>query len=80
MDDKNLLESHFAKSQNMRMLFDEISIRIISQFPATQLIPKKTYLSFAATREFEAVNIMPYEIRVGLDLYAIWRHCSKIQA
>lgn len=67
-DEKNLLEIHFAKSAGMRSLFEGISSKIISLFPGTQLIPKKTYLSFTAAREFAAVNIMPAEIRIGLDL------------
>jgi len=68
MDETNLLGSHFAKCPGMRMLFDEISTKIISLFHDTQLVPKKTYLSFTATREFVAINIMPNEIRLGLDL------------
>ncbi|MBU9937303.1 MAG: hypothetical protein KTQ13_11665, partial [Ferruginibacter sp.] len=41
---------------------------ILKQFPDTQLIPKKTYVSFTATREFAAINIKPKEIRLGIDL------------
>ena len=40
----------------------------MSLFPDAQLIPKKTYLSFTATREFAAINIKPKEIRLGVDL------------
>jgi len=32
------------------------------------VIPKKTYVSFTATREFAAINIKPREIRLGMDL------------
>jgi predicted transport protein len=42
--------------------------KIISEFQGTQLIPKKTYLSFTAVREFAAINVKPKEIRLGLDL------------
>jgi predicted transport protein len=63
-----LLENQFAKCPDMRRLFDTISERIISEFQGTQLIAKKTYLSFTAVREFAAINIKPKEIRLGLDL------------
>ncbi|HPH45521.1 MAG TPA: DUF5655 domain-containing protein [Chryseolinea sp.] len=68
IDENNLLESHFIKCPDMRPLFDEVSEKITSMFQGTQLIPKKTYLSFTAAREFAAVNIKPNEIRLGLDL------------
>ena len=49
-------------------LFDIISSRILKEFPGTLLIPKKTYLSFTAAKEFAAVNIKPNEILLGMDL------------
>ena len=67
-NEDNLFETHFASAPTMPPLFDAISEKIISSFPGTQLIPKKTYLSFTAVREFAAVNIKPKEIRMGLDL------------
>jgi predicted transport protein len=67
-DENNLLENQFAKCEAMRPLFDSVSKNILTQFPGTQLIPKKTYLSFAAQREFAAINVKPKEIRLGLDL------------
>jgi predicted transport protein len=63
-----LLENQFVKSPDMRSLFDTVSEVIISQFQGTQLIPKKTYLSFTSVREFAAINVKPKEIRLGLDL------------
>lgn len=63
-----LLENQFVKCPEMRTLFDTVSDKIISEFQGTQLIPKKTYLSFTAVREFAAINIKPKEIRLGLDL------------
>jgi len=63
-----LLENQFIKCPDMRSLFDTVSKDIISQFQGTQLIPKKTYLSFTSVREFAAINIKPKEIRLGLDL------------
>jgi predicted transport protein len=68
INEDNLLENQFAKCPAMRPLFDALSEKMINTFPRTQLIPKKTYLSFTATREFAAMNIKPSEIRMGLDL------------
>lgn len=63
-----LYENHFVKCPDMRRVFESVSESIISQFPGTQLIPKKTYLSFTSIREFAAINVKPKEIRLGLDL------------
>lgn len=68
IDTTALLENQFAKCPAMRSLFNSLSEKIISAFQGTQLIPKKTYLSFTAVREFAAVNVKPNEIRLGLDL------------
>jgi predicted transport protein len=67
-NEASLLDNQFAKCEEMRLLFDAISERILKQFPDTQVIPKKTYVSFTATREFAAINIKPREIRLGMDL------------
>lgn len=64
----NLLENQFAKCETMRPLYEAVSEKILQQFPETTLIPKKTYISFTAQREFAAINIKPKEIRLGLDL------------
>lgn len=68
INENALLENQFLKCPEMRAVFDSISEKIISSFQGTQLIPKKTYLSFTAVREFAAINIKPKEIRLGLDL------------
>lgn len=67
-NEDNLMENQFSKSEAIRPLFDFIADKILKKFPDTQLIPKKTYLSFTASREFAAINIKPKEIRLGLDL------------
>ncbi len=67
-NEDDLLEAQFEKCPAMRPLFNEVSGRILSTFKGTQLIPKKTYLSFTAIREFAAVNVRQDEIRLGLDL------------
>lgn len=66
--EENLLENQFAKCEEMRPLFNKIYAEILKQFPGTQMIPKKTYVSFTAKREFAAINIKPKELRLGLDL------------
>ncbi len=63
-----LLDNQFAKCPDMRSLFDTLSGKITVDFPGTQVIPKKTYISFTAVREFAAMNIKPGEIRMGIDL------------
>lgn len=68
INENALLENQFLKCPEMRAVFDSISEKIISSFQGTQLIPKKTYLSFTAVREFAAINVKPKEIRLGLDL------------
>lgn len=68
INENALLENQFLKCPEMRAVFDSISKKIISSFQGTQLIPKKTYLSFTAVREFAAINVKPKEIRLGLDL------------
>ena len=67
-NEASLLDNQFAKCEEMRPLFNAVSEMILKQFPDTQLIPKKTYVSFTATREFAAINIKPKEIRLGMDL------------
>lgn len=64
----NLLENQFVKSESMRPLFDFVSQKILKDFSDTQMIAKKTYVSFTAAREFAAVNIKPKELRLGMDL------------
>jgi hypothetical protein len=67
-NENNLLENQFVKCESMRPPFDAVSEKILKAFPGTQLIPKKTYLSYTNVREFAAINIKPKEIRLGFDL------------
>jgi predicted transport protein len=66
--EENLLENQFVKCEEMRPLFGKVSSEILKQITGTQMIPKKTYVSFTAKREFAAINIKPKELRLGLDL------------
>jgi predicted transport protein len=64
----NLLENQFAKFENIKPLFEFVSSKILKQFPNSQVIPKKTYVSFTSVREFVAINIKKGELRLGMDL------------
>lgn len=64
----NLLDNQFEKAGDMRKLYEEVSAKIAGLFPDVKIIPKKTYISFTAAREFAAINIKPQELRIGLDL------------
>lgn len=67
-NETSLLDNQFTKCEEMRPLYNAVSEKIMKAFPDAQLIPKKTYLSLTATREFAAINIKPKEIRLGIDL------------
>ncbi len=67
-NESSLLDNQFAKCEEMRPLYNAVSEKILKAFTDTQLIAKKTYLSYTATREFAAINIKPKEIRLGVDL------------
>lgn len=68
MNEKALLENQFQKCRDQAPLFESVSEKILARFTDAQLIPKKTYISFTATREFAAINVKPQELRLGLDL------------
>lgn len=68
IDQDILFESQFTKFPEMRKLFDEVSEKITGSFAGSQLIPKKTYLSFTAVREFAAINVKKGILRLGMDL------------
>jgi hypothetical protein len=64
----DLLEAQFAKTADMRPLYDAFVSFIAKNFPASSILPKKTYVSVLENREFGAVNIKKNELRIGLDL------------
>lgn len=64
----DLLDNQFAKADGMRPLYDAFVAFIAKNFPASSILPKKTYVSVLENREFGAVNIKPKELRIGLDL------------
>ncbi len=67
-NEENLLEIQLEKCKDLRPLFEYISAQLLEKFPGTQMIAKKTYISFTAKREFAAINVKPKEIRLGMDL------------
>lgn len=67
-NETELLDNQFAKCPEMRQLFTTISEYILKNFPETKIIPKKTYISFTAKKEFAAINVKQTEIRLGFDL------------
>ncbi len=64
----DLLENQFAKAADMRPLYDALMAFVKKYFPASTVLPKKTYVSILENREFGAVNIKPKELRIGFDL------------
>lgn len=67
-NEANLLENQIEKYESIRPLFEFASQKILIQFPDCIMIPKKTYVSFTAKREFAAINIKANELRLGMDL------------
>jgi hypothetical protein len=64
----NLLAVQFAKSAEMRPLYEAFLDFVKKLFPNSSVLPKKTYVSILENREFAAVNIKPTELRIGFDL------------
>lgn len=64
----SLLENQFAKAAEMRPLYEALIDFVAKNFPASTVLPKKTYISILDNREFGAINIKPKELRIGFDL------------
>lgn len=67
-DTQTLMDAQFAKSTHLLPLYTLLADRICTAFPGTQVVVKKTYLSFTAVREFAALNAKPTALRLGMDL------------
>jgi len=67
-NETELLDNQFAKCPEMRKVFASVSAYILKSFPDAKIIPKKTYISFTAKKEFAAINVKPGELRLGFDL------------
>jgi len=68
MNEVSLLDNQIIKCEAVLPIYNSLSEFIVKEFPDTQIIPKKTYVSFTAKREFAAINFKPKEIRLGFDL------------
>ena len=64
----NLLDAQFAKAAEMKPLYEAFLDFVNKYFPASSVLPKKTYVSILDNREFAAINIKPKELRIGFDL------------
>lgn len=64
----DLLENQFAKSSEMKPLYEAFTAFAQKHFPNSTVLPKKTYVSILEKREFAAINIKPKELRIGFDL------------
>lgn len=67
-DAGDLLTAQFAKKENLKPLFDELSKAIQKAVSGTQVTAKKTYVSFHKQKEFAAINIKADQLRLGMDL------------
>lgn len=67
-NENELLDNQFTKCPEMRPVFNLVNEFILKNFPETKMIPKKTYVSYTAKKEFAAINLKPGEVRVGFDL------------
>ena len=65
---EELLNNQFAKTVEMRPLYESFTAFVKKHFPNATALPKKTYVSILEKREFAAINIKPKELRIGLDL------------
>lgn len=64
----DLLENQFAKSSDMKPLYEAFTAFAQKHLPNSTVLPKKTYVSILEKREFAAINIKPKELRIGFDL------------
>jgi predicted transport protein len=69
-DTRDLLENQLAVSDSMTPVFESLVEFVLQIHPDATILPKKTYVSILAKREFAAINIKKSELRLGLDLGA----------
>jgi len=66
--EEDLLENQFKGKDGIRSLYSDFISFALENFPGATVLPKKTYVSINAKREFAAINIKANELRIGLDL------------
>ena len=62
------LETLLAAAKGYRPLYNLLEAEIRKAVPGVAIVPRPTYISFAAPREFAAVTLHAAELRLGLDL------------
>ena len=67
-DSEALTDSLFAKSQDLRPVYNELEKAIKEEYKDAQFTPRKGYMSIHHKREFAVVAVKSKELRLGLDL------------
>lgn len=67
-DSVALTDSLFAKSQDLRPVYDELEKTIKAEYKGVKFTPRKGYMSIHDKREFAVVAVKSKELRLGLDL------------
>jgi predicted transport protein len=67
-DAAGMLDALFAGREALRPVYDALEARVRALFPAVQVVPAKSYVSFRAPREFACAAMKKDEVRLGLDL------------
>lgn len=67
-DQRDLLENKFINCEAMRPLYNRVTEKILMCFKDAQCLPKKTYISCLAVKEFAAIKIEAEKIIIGMAL------------
>jgi hypothetical protein len=64
----DLMAALFAGKNDVEPIYKALEARVRADFPGTQIVPTKGYVSFRDPREFAVAAIVKGGVRVGLDL------------
>ena len=67
-DSTSLFEAHFRDKEDKRPVYGKLENLIRHSFPAVQIVPTRSYISFRDPKEFVIARINKKEIQVGMDL------------
>lgn len=67
-DEAGLYEKLLAAAKGYRPLYLMLESELRKAFPSLLILPKASYLSIGAPKEFAAVTLHSAEVRLGLDL------------
>jgi hypothetical protein len=67
-DEAGLYEKLLAAAKGYRPLYLMLESELRKAFPSLLILPKASYLSIGAPKEFAAVTLHATEVRLGLDL------------